>query len=144
MGCDAEVYKGKNLTFDVDQMLYVERNIRERISQCSNRHARANNKYMGVDYNAFKPNEYIIYLDANNLYKWAMMKCLPLFGFAWVSDLDIGVFSIADDNSEGYFLEVDFEYPITSHADYPMCVERKAPPGSKLLKLLLTLENKLN
>lgn len=111
------------------------------------RHAKANNKYMGDDYDASKPDEYLIYLDANNLYGWAMMECPPLCGFEWMLNLDIDVSLIPDDNPEGYFLEVDLEYPKSihdSHADYPMCAERKAPPGSKLPKLFLTLDNKSN
>ena len=28
-----------------------------------------------------------MYLDANNLYEWAMCKKLPVSGFKWVDDL---------------------------------------------------------
>jgi len=43
----------------------------------SNRLGQANNRYMGEDYDSSKPSKYIIYLDANNLYGWAMSKLLP-------------------------------------------------------------------
>ena len=36
---------------------------------------------MGDKYDANKPTKYITYLDANNLYGWAMSKPLPTHGF---------------------------------------------------------------
>ena len=35
-------------------------------------------------YDASKPTKYITYLDANNLYGWAMSKPLPTYGFKWM------------------------------------------------------------
>ena len=40
-----------------------------------------------VDYNPDKPSTYIQYLDANNLYGWAMSQSLPTHGFKWMRDL---------------------------------------------------------
>ena len=50
------------------------------ISYIAHRHARANNKYMKI-YNPENRKTYIIYLDANNLYGWAMIQPLPYAGF---------------------------------------------------------------
>ena len=36
------------------------------------RYGEANNPYMGDEYDDRKPTKYITYLDANNLYGWAM------------------------------------------------------------------------
>ena len=66
--------------------MMFERGIRGGISHISKRYAEANNKYMKDD----DPNEessYIQYLDANNLYGWAMSQSLPTDGFSWMKNL---------------------------------------------------------
>lgn len=40
------------------------------------RYAKANNRYM-KDYNPDEASKYLMYLDANNLYEWAMIQKLP-------------------------------------------------------------------
>ena len=71
------------LITDIDMLLFVEKGMRGGISYIANRHARANNKYMKF-YNPEDETTYIIYLDANNLYGWAMIQPLPYGGFQWV------------------------------------------------------------
>ena len=46
------------------------------ISYIAHRNAEANNKYM-KNYNPENESSYIMYLDANNLYGWALSKPLP-------------------------------------------------------------------
>ena len=70
------------LLTDHEMHLFVERGIRGGISMVSKRHAKANNPLV-TDYDPSKPNSYIMYLDANNLYGWAMSKPLPKSGFKW-------------------------------------------------------------
>ena len=61
-------------------LMMFERGIRGGISHISKRYAEANNKYMGT-YDPDKPSTFIQYLDANNLYEWAMSQPLPTSGF---------------------------------------------------------------
>ena len=49
----------------------------------SKRFAKANNRYVKDD-DPSKPTTDMQYLDANNLYGWAMSKALPKGGFKWL------------------------------------------------------------
>ena len=73
------------LLTDYDQHLFIEKGMRGGISMVSKRHARANNPAV-EGYDPEKPNSSILYLDANNLYGWAMSQALPTGGFRWVED----------------------------------------------------------
>lgn len=66
------------LLTDVDVHLFIEQGTRGGISMVSKRFAKANNPYV-KDYDPNKPNNYISYLDANNLYCWAMGPCVNHF-----------------------------------------------------------------
>ena len=68
------------LLTDYDMLLIVEEGIREGICHSIHRYAKANNKYMN-NYDKNKESSYIQYLDANNLYGWAMSQKLPVNGF---------------------------------------------------------------
>ena len=43
---------------------------------------------MGSMYDPTKPTSYIMEVDANNLYGWAMSQKMPYGDFEWVSDDD--------------------------------------------------------
>ena len=133
------------LLTDLDMHLFVERGVRGGVSQCCNRYARANNKYMS-DYNPNEESRYLMYYDVNNLYGWAMMEPLPYGGFQWVENPEnINVLNVADDSSIGYILEVDLEYPVElhdPHKDLPLCPEHKSAPESTQKKLMTTLDSK--
>ena len=68
------------LITDYAQHLFIEKGMRGGISMVSKRHARANNPAV-EGYNPEKSNSHILYLDANNLYGWAMSQLLPTGGF---------------------------------------------------------------
>ncbi|XP_055307001.1 uncharacterized protein LOC129572785 [Sitodiplosis mosellana] len=139
---------------DVDQLMFVERGIRGGISQASNRYCEANNKYIGADYDPEKPTNYLLYLDVNNLYGWAMSQALPLSQFKWnmdtyssVDDIQTKVMQMADDAPVGFILEVDLEYPQylhDLHNDYPFCCEHMEVGDSSEKRLVLTLYDKKN
>ena len=62
-------------------MLWMaEKGIRDVICQIMYRYTKANNKYMR-NYNKDIISSYLMYLDANNLYGWAMSQKLPVNGF---------------------------------------------------------------
>jgi len=112
-----------DLLMDYDQHLFIEKGMRGGISMVSKRYAKANNP--GVEgYDPTKANNHILYLDANNLYGWAMSQPLPVGDFRW-EEGDVDITSLPED--EGLILEVDLEYPEELHAEhdaYPLAPER--------------------
>ena len=96
------------LLHDYD-MLMFEKGFRGGITHVSKRYVEANNKYIN-DYNPDKPSKFIKYLDANNLYGWAMSQRLPTQGFKWLKDLTVESINQRVTN-HGYIFEVDLEYP---------------------------------
>ncbi|XP_022809736.1 uncharacterized protein LOC111346730 [Stylophora pistillata] len=76
------------LLSDINMLHMFEAGIRGGISMISTRHSKANNKYMGERFDPTQPSKFIMYLDANNLYGWAMSKRLPTGGFEWVDEKD--------------------------------------------------------
>ena len=124
-------------------VLIDEKGIRAGISQTVQRYAFANNKYI-PNYNSKAPSTYLMYLDANNLYAWAMRKKLPIDSFEWINDLNkfTGEFIRNYDETKdtGCLLEVDIEHPKNlheSHGDIPFLPIKKD-------KLLTTLEDQEN
>lgn len=88
------------LLTEYDIILMIENGNRGGISQCSNRHTKANNKYMKEKFDGSKESVCTEYLDANNLYLWAMSKYLPYRYFKW-SNTNIDVLNIPDISPKG-------------------------------------------
>lgn len=136
------------LLTDIDMLLFIENGIRGGVSQCSKRYASANNKYTNTSQLSVDPN-FLIYLDANNLYGHSMSQYLPLNSFRWCTKEfnENTIMQLDDESCDGYIFEVDLEYPVNLHdvhKDYPMCPEKRSIPGSlsNNKKLLLTLFDK--
>ena len=127
------------LLSDVDMLLMVENGIRGGVSTITKRYAEANNSYMKT-YDSNSPNKYISYLDANNLYGWAMSQPLPTHGFKWISEEELKNW-----RSHSCILEVDLEYPKELHDlhnNYPLAPERLKIGGIE--KLIPNLCDKKN
>ena len=81
-------------------------------------------------YDESKPSKYIMYLDANNLYDYAMSQYVPTGGFRWLTDKQLSKMmkkNILPNNKKGYIFEVDLDYPEelhTLHNDFPLCSEK--------------------
>ena len=112
-------------------LLMVEKGMRGGMYHAIHRYAKANNKYM-KNYDKNIISSYLMYLNASNLYGWAISQKLPVNGFKWIkklSEFNEDFMKGYDENSDkGYFLEVDVEYPkklFNLHRDLPFLPERK-------------------
>ena len=76
------------LITDIDMFQFIEKGMRGGVSYITNRYGKVNSKYM-KKYDEKVPSKYIKYLDANNLYGWAMSQYLPTGNFKWMSDREI-------------------------------------------------------
>ena len=148
--CSKKTIIELGLLTDYDMLLMVEKGIRGGICHSIQRYAKANNKYM-KNYNNNEESSYIQYLDANNLYGWAMSKKLPVNGFKWINNNEMAKHIINEDfiknynenNDKGYILEVDVKYPKRLHelhSDLPFLSERMKV--NKCKKLVRNLFNK--
>ena len=135
--CLRETGQELKLLTDYDMLLFFERGIRGGMTHISKRYAEANNHYM-KNFDDTKPETYIQYLDANNLYGWGMSQPLPTHGFKWVKNITKEkVFKILrDGGSRGFIFDVDLEYPKhlwDLHNDYPLAPEPTKVDGVEKL-----------
>ena len=88
----------------------VEKGTTGGICQAIHRYAKAISKYM-KNYDKDIISSYLTYLDANNLYRWAMSQKLPVNGFKLVEMLsrfnEIFIKNYNENSNIGYFLGVD-------------------------------------
>ena len=125
------------LMTDIDMFQFIEKGMRGGISYIANRYGKSNNKYMKTC-DKKTPSKYIMYLDANNLYGWAMSQYLPTSGFKWMTKNHIDKIDLAkytEDSNKGLILEVDLAYPEELHDlhnDYPLAPE-KVKVGENML-----------
>ena len=141
------------LLSDYDMLMMFELGIRGGITHISKRYAEANNKYM-KDYDPDKESTFIQYLDANNLYGWAMSQNLPTHGFNWMKNitkekvmdiLEKANHSMSNFGRKGYIFEVDLEYPEhlwDKHNDYPLAPEKIKVNGVE--KLICHFKSRTN
>ena len=93
-----------------------------------------------------KPTKHPQYLNANNLYGWAVSQPLTTGGLKWVSIKPSKILQLTKRKSKGYLLEVDLKYPKESHDSHndlpflPFMCERMKINGVE--KLIPNLYNK--
>ena len=129
-------------------LIMFEEGTRGGMCQATYRYAKANNKYM-KNHDKNKESTYLKYLDANNLYGFAMCKTLPVGDFKWLDDLSIFTEDLIenyDENSDkGYIFEVNLKYPKNLHnlqSDLPFLSERMKINNST--KLFCNVHDKEN
>ena len=138
-----------DLLTDPDMYLFIEEGLRGGISMISNRFSKANNPYV-PDYDPKQENSYVMYFDANNLYGWAMSQPLPTGEFDWLTDqeiVELDIEDVADDNEQGYVLEVDLHYPSELHDlhnDYALAPEKMKVSSEMLSPYCQELSECLN
>ena len=102
------------------------------------------------NYNKNIELSYIEYLDANNLYGWAMSQKLPANDFKWLkkelSKFNEDFIKNYDENGYiGYFVEADIDYPkelFNIHKDLPILPESKKV--NNVEKRICDIEDKKN
>ena len=135
----------------------------------SKRHVKANNKYTRCfeatgkwinDYNDTHPEKtinmncdvypddnYIIYIDANNLYGWAMSQLLPYDEVKINNNVSIDeVLKTDDGNDVGYIVECDLKFPTKIHdklKEYPPAPELLTPTIDMMSDYQKDLKQKL-
>ena len=121
------------LLTDINMVLIIENTIRGGLTQVVRKYAVANNKYL-PEYDKNRLSSYLQYLDANNLYGYAMIRKLPLNNFKWSGPNKFTSEFIKnfDENksNKGYLLEVDIEYPKKVHKEHeglPFLLEQRKP-----------------
>ena len=127
-----------HLVEDKEMLYMIEHGVRGGVAQVIKR------------YSENAPGTRVMYLDANNLYGWAMKQYLPVGNFDMIETPEgieaLGPLeNIPDEGHYGYFFEVDVHYPPELHdlhRDLPFLCEKMCPPGGQTKKLLTTLLDK--
>ena len=121
-------------------LLMFERGIRGGITQSVHRWAKANNPYMGFEFNPNEKTNYLQHFDANDLYGWALSQPLPTGKFKWVEVKPNEIRKLIKCKDKGYLLEVNVKYPKElqdSHNNLPfMCERMKINRVEKLIPKL--------
>ena len=95
-------------------LIMVEKGIKGGKCDAIHRYAEENNKYV-KNYDENIESSYLMYLDANDLYGWAMSRRLPVNGFQWVEELcqlnESFIKNYDESSDKRYILELDVEYP---------------------------------
>jgi len=101
---------------DPDMYLMVESGIRGGVSMITKKHAEANNPYVDT-YDPSKPSNYLMYLDANNLYGWAMSQKMPEKEFDWMTEQQLEDFDVTQVNTNHTYLTIQINVALSRYSD---------------------------
>ena len=93
---------------DADMYLLFEKGMRGVVCYISKRYSKTNNKYLN-SYDPKLESKHTTYLDANNLYGYAMSKYLPKDGFKGINQFDLNKYT--SNSLRGCVSEADLKYP---------------------------------
>ena len=129
-------------------LLQFEKGICGGIATAVYKYGKANNKYM-KNYDSTRQRTYLMYVDANNLYGYAMSKKLPVDNFKWETNLTIFtedfIKNYDEESDIGYLLFVDVIYPKNlreKHKYLPFLPEKVK--RNKVTKLTCEITDKNN
>ena len=131
-----------------DMLLIIEKGIRGGICHAIYRYATTNNKCT-KNYDKNIELSYLMYLDANNLYGWAMFQKLFVNGFKWKKNTskfnEIFMKGYEEVSDKEYILEEDVEYPKRLHnLDNVLKKKNKKMKIKKSNKLVCNLNDRNN
>ena len=122
-------YVSLELIMDIDKYPFIEKSILGGISMITTRYAQTNFPTL-LWYDASRPHVHLIYLDANNLYGWAMSQPLPTGGFRFLQLDEIEALApvreLSDDAEDGYMRLIS-----TIHNIYTTLATTTHPPPSR-------------
>ena len=109
-----------------DMYIFFEKGTRGGISYISNIYSKANYKYLN-SYDPKQESKHIIYLNANNLYGYALPNFFPISEFKWTDPKELDMNKYISNISKGYALKVDFKCPKELrelHNDYSLAPDK--------------------
>jgi hypothetical protein len=130
---------------DEEMINFIAKSIRGGLHDTPKRKAKANNIHV-ENYNDQDQQTFIVSLNLNNAYGWAMSQNLPWDNFRWVDENQYPDVKNLDENDEtGYIFEVDLKYPNKlhdAHSDLPFCCVHSTEPDEP--RLAVNLYDKKN
>lgn len=119
---------------DVSIINIVSQNLKAGVVYGTQMSVDANNKYMNEKFLPNKPEKYILVTDCVGLYMYTMRSYpFPIGNYSWIlennklNEIKENLMTYTKNDSIGYFLLCDIEYPTTLHnlhLGYPLLVER--------------------
>ncbi|CAG8449308.1 3563_t:CDS:2 [Cetraspora pellucida] len=145
---------------DMSMHDFIEEAKRGGIAMAGHRYFKANNPKIGKTFNPSKPTTWILYVDANNLYGWAMSQYLPIKNYQWEGrhehfknnpifqkEMLNKILNTKADAKRGYFLKINTHFLLKTHkylSDLPPAVENMAVSKDMLCPHTTELVDKLD